>query len=603
MRKTGDCRLRKGVLWMVVAGCICAGLPTGAQSSLPVREITVFKDGHAFLLHAGRMPTNAAGDVTLSAVPNPILGAFWPYSADRNVPLNSVTAERAATSVKHAALNVRELLQANVGARITVVQSDKQTYEAEVVDVPERAPAPPSTPLADSTANYNNDNYGSGGFGGYRGVSTPSLPETALLKTERGTAAVPLALIQKITFHGAYHRELAQKEYRSRLTLHLAWPGGKAKAKADVGMMYLQKGVRWLPSYRIALDGKGHASVRFQATLLNEMVDLKDVTVHLVIGVPNFLFSDTPDPIALQQSFPALSRYFQGDSQTGFAFSNSLMSQQVGGFGGGGRGGNGQPEPAPGKLNEVNGDRNEDLYVFTVKHVTLPKGASMALPVTEFALNYRDLYRLELALTPPSQIENRSGLSAEQQQEIDRLQRMPKVEHRLRFTNSSHYPLTTAPALLVMNDRVIAQSLMAYTSVGADVDVTLTTAVDVHAKKSERETTRNPNAASWNRQNFTRLDMAGTIDLINYADRAIDMEVVRYLPGTVEKADDSRIEMVNMLDSDAEEGATRLPAWWAYYSWPYWWSHFNGLSRVSWNVKLAPRKAAHLEYSWHYYIE
>ena len=41
-----------------------------------------------------------------------------------------------------------------------------------------------------------------------------------------------------------------------------------------------------------------------------------------------FYFKETPDPISLQQSFGQLSPYFQTDSRTSYAFSNSIMSQQ-----------------------------------------------------------------------------------------------------------------------------------------------------------------------------------------------------------------------------------------------------------------------------------
>ena len=33
----------------------------GALAKLPVKEITVFKDGHAFLLHEGVLPTDETG--------------------------------------------------------------------------------------------------------------------------------------------------------------------------------------------------------------------------------------------------------------------------------------------------------------------------------------------------------------------------------------------------------------------------------------------------------------------------------------------------------------------------------------------------------------
>ena len=49
--------------------------------------------------------------------------------------------------------------------------------------------------------------------------------------------------------------------------------------------------------------------------------------------------------------------------------------------------------------------------------------------------------------------------------------------HKLRLTNNSKYPLTTAPALILRDGRVLAQGMMTYTATGADVDLAITTAV------------------------------------------------------------------------------------------------------------------------------
>ena len=90
--------------------------------------------------------------------------------------------------------------------------------------------------------------------------------------------------------------------------------------------MYLQKGFRWIPGYQVTLDGNGKAAIKLQATLLNELADLDDVTANLVIGVPSFAFKDTLDPIALQQTAAQLSPYFQqGDRMQ--MLSNAIVTQ------------------------------------------------------------------------------------------------------------------------------------------------------------------------------------------------------------------------------------------------------------------------------------
>jgi len=66
----------------------------------------------------------------------------------------------------------------------------------------------------------------------------------------------------------------------------------------------------------------------------------------------------------------------------------------------------------------------------------------MVLPVAEFTLPYKDVFTLELPFAPPPEV--RGNFGGEQQRELARLFNSPKVWHKLRLTNNSKYPLTTA---------------------------------------------------------------------------------------------------------------------------------------------------------------
>jgi len=553
---------------------------------MPVKEITVFKDGHTFVLHAGKMPTDTSGNVLMDYLPTPVLGTFWPYSADKNVRLSAVTASQRRVLVERTALSLRELLEANPGAEVGITEVNGKGYGAKIVGVPARsaeefeAASPPNT--------------------------DPRLPEKAnviLLQTVNGVSAVPIDRIQDVTFKGEYRSRLPNEEFRNLLTLKLEWPNGRRGQTADVGMLYLQKGLRWIPHYKVDLDGKGNAVIKLQATLINELTDLEDVTAHLVIGVPSFFFQDTPDPISLQSAFAQLSPYFQRDAQTGFALSNAIMAQtarmgeRAGGIGGGLPGPAGPPDLGP----EVAGsEKSEDLFVFTVKHVTLKKNQRMVLPVAEYTLKYRDVYTLDLPFAPPPEV--RAQINSQQQAELARLLNAPKVMHKIRLTNRSQYPLTTAPALIVRGDQVLAQGMMTYTAIGAETDLALTTAVDIKVKKSDKETMRTPNAVVWQGNQYGRVDLAGTISLTNYGDEAVDLEVVRHVLGNIGKADhDGAAEMVNVFEDDGYIPAGRYPYWWNWYNWPHWWYHFNGVGRVTWKFKLDAGKSIDLGYTWHYY--
>lgn len=571
--------------------------PLSAIARMPVKEITVFKDGHAFVMHQGKMPTDAAGNVLMDYLPTPVLGTFWPFSGDKDVKLTAVVASQRKVLVERTSLSIRELIEGNVGADVVVTEvpagreAAALSYPATIAAVPVRssqeleAVNPPNSPEA-----------------------LPQKGEVAIFKTAEGNKVVPLGRIQDITFKNQPKSSSSSEEFRNLLTMKLDWPKGKSEKEADVGLFYVQRGLRWIPSYKVVIDGKGGATVTLEATLINELTDLQDATAHLVIGVPTFAMAGQIDPMALQQTLVQLSQYFSepGGAVRGRQYlSNAMMSQVSSNVS------YAQPAvpagPPPADLGpEVTGSqRNEDLFVFTVQHITLKKGQRMVLPVREFALPYKDVYVLDVPFTPPPDVWNQMMRNRGQDAEMAKLMARPTVMHKLRLENKSDYPLTTAPALIIRDNQVLAQGLMTYTARGAQVDLPLTTAVDIAVKKIDKETARTPNAVVWQGEQYMRVDLAGTIKLTNYRPQPVDVEVTRYVLGSdVGKADhDGKVSMVNIFEDGDYTPDTSRPYWWGWYSWPWWWGHFNGVGKIEWKLTLPPGadKAVELNYTWSYY--
>lgn len=556
--------------------------PASALTRMPIREITVFKDGHAFVLHQGSMPVDAAGNVIMDYLPTPVLGTFWPYCSDKNASLHSVTAGRRRIRVERTAMNLRDLLEANPGAEVIVSEGKDQHYPATIIRFLSR-----SAEEIDATS---------------PAAGAESLPlkgNLLLLKTADGTRAVPVERITDLKFVGKYQTKVAEEEFRNLLTMKLNW-GGKAPAKTvEVGMGYVQKGIRWIPSYRVEIDGKGNAVVKLQATLLNEMTDLDDATVHLVIGVPNFFFKDTTDPIALNQALAQLSPYFTSGPDTQYVLSNAMMTQTA-------RMGEAR-NVAPGGAPRSDlgpdiggGEKSEDLFVFTVKNVSLKKGQRMVLPVSQFKLGYKDVFVLNIPYGPPPEL--RRSVADPRVADMLKLLHAPKANHNIRLTNNSDQPLTTAPAMILKDGKLLAQGMMTYTARGAAVDLTVTTAIDIKVKKIDKETKRTPNAATFNKEVFFRVDIGGSISLTNFRNEPAEIEIVRYVLGNVGEAnEDGKVEMVNLLEDDDYMPDGSRPGWWGYYSWPYWWNHLNGIGRITWTRKLEPGKSLDLTYTWSYY--
>ncbi|MBN1124745.1 MAG: hypothetical protein JXA82_07050 [Sedimentisphaerales bacterium] len=548
-------------------------------SSIPVREVTVFKDGHAFVLHEGELATNDQGNIVLDTLPRPVIGTFWPYSAETHTRLSATVTGKEIVTVDKTALSIRELIEANLGKRVLIRDNyESHPYEATLVRLLERT----TEELQESSVPG----------------SDPALPQKSdvlLIRVAEGVRAVQVGHIQKITFLDEPCDTIHEEEFRNVMTLKLDWEG-KPQNTAQVGMVYLQRGIRWIPNYRIDIDGQGKAHLKLQATLVNELTDLHDTTVHLVIGVPSFAFKDTVDPISLQESVAQLSSVFRENAQTAYAFSNAIMTQAA------------MPSPRFSETRSrgdtidlgpevIGSGGNEDLYVFTLEHVTLKKGQRMVVSVTEYNLEYRDVFVLDLPFGPPPEV--RQNFNSQQQQQLAELLAAPKAQHVIRLKNDGEHPITTAPALILREGKLIAQGMTKYTAIGASGDVELTSAVDISVKKLDEETERTPSAMRWNNSDYARSDLHGQITLTNHKDKTITLEVTRSVLGHIDSAtQEGTIEHLGRHEGWLTSG---VPVWWNWYNWPYWWYHLNSIGRMQWETTLEAGQSIELQYQWHYF--
>jgi hypothetical protein len=206
---------------------------------------------------------------------------------------------------------------------------------------------------------------------------------------------------------------------------------------------------------------------------------------------------------------------------------------------------------------------------------------------------------LDLPFGPPPEV--RHNFNSEQQARLAQLYHSPKVMHKIRLANNAECPLTTAPAMILRQGRVIAQGMMTYTAVGASSDLELTAAVDIAVEKLDKETERIPDAVKWDNNAYARSNLTGTISLTNRRSDTVSLEIRRSILGQIDNASrEGSIEHLGRheggwMDPDS------LPFWWSWYNWPYWWYHFNAVGRVSWECEIEAGKTIELEYKWHYF--
>jgi hypothetical protein len=386
----------------VASLCAAAGAkgPTTAKlEDLPVREVTIFKDGHAFVTHEAELRVKE-GAVVFEHVPEPVLGAFWPYVRGRRATLESVVASKQPVEETRGAISLPELIRANEGKRVTlIVQTGDKVEEAsgKNLGIPRRTVERETTTQPRREYDYR--------LG--RNVVTPASTRTetveetgdvVLVQTEGGgVRAVKLASVVGAMFPDDAQMTYTQTVQKRRLRLNIS--GGRGAT--TVGMTYLQKGLRWIPEYAVLIEDDGKMRIKLQGTIVNDMVDLDDVTVHLVVGVPNFMFKDQISPIALREAAAQLSQYFAPTSPTGHAFSTALMGQSLS-YRADAAGGRGIEQPMGAGAEAIG--PHEDLFLYEVEHVSLKKGERLIVPVIEVQATYTDAYTWQVPFSPPSEL-------------------------------------------------------------------------------------------------------------------------------------------------------------------------------------------------------
>ncbi len=556
-----------GFVFALVTCCCSYSMGAENESSLntmPVREVTVFKDGHAFVHHEGEVKTDANGNVHLDYLPSPVLGTFWSYSADEKVKLKSVTAGKQRVQMKRTALTLIELIKANIGAEAIIQEqaaskeSKPLSYHATILSIPTRSAKEIETasPFA----------------------SGPHLPvqgSTLLLKTKEGIRIININTIRNITLLKQSRTKVQHEEIRTRLRLNLDWGNKKPSAKTKIGMTYLQKGIRWIPQYNLTINDNGTIKVQLQATLINELTDLNDVTANLLVGVPHIEFKETLDPIAMHQQGVQLSSYFYNAPASGgrsMLRNNAIMSQQA--FS---RRYN-TPHAVGVKL--PHSEKNGEMFSFQLKHISLAKGERMIVSVGEWTMKYKNVYKLYIPSISSS--DARRYFKSYQSSNLEKAIDSPKVKKTLRIVNNQQAPFTTAPVLIQSSKGLVGQGMMTYTAAGGTVDIVIATAVNVPIYQEENVTGQLMNNLVYNRNHYNRTKIKCEIKITNFNKKKIQLEVTRM---TIGKA-----------DSAEEEGRITHPT-----THGYWANQLNTHSQIDWKKTLLPGETIQLHHKWHYF--
>jgi hypothetical protein len=550
------------MLACVVSFSLCwpAALISGGSEDIPdplpkTIAVAAFKNGLAFVVRQGEVRLQS-GTGRIALIPSATLGTLWLSPNDPSASLDEVVAYRYMVDGKRTIASLGEVLQANAGKTATISYNQRE-YTGEIVGLRDPEPSAPD-PSAKPEAPRDS-------------ASVPR-PQYLLLRVDKRLLAFPLSAIS----HAALPEDaLFQERFeQQRQALRFKVKGASDNTNLIIG--YLEHGLGWTPSYLISLKDDRTAQITMQAVVVDDIEDLRDSDLFFVVGVPNFTYSNTASPMSLQQSLLDFMKDAERrDSGRNLRYTNAVAGQLVmaderSNF-------EGSEGSFATTVEELSGAPEEDLFLYTRAGVTLARGERATYNVFSGNVGYEHIYEWEVQDQP--RVDGFGNVIQPNPNTPDAAV-LNSIWHSLRLKNSTKFPWTSAPALVISGTKPVSQDTLPYTPKAASSSLRITVATDLRSSHEEREIARQRDVERRRGYNYDLVTVEGTLKVKNYKTKEVRLSIGKTLRGAVDFQSDGgkSVKLGEAIQTD------------------------NPVSRLTWEITLKPGEDRTASYRYKVWI-
>lgn len=414
--------------------------PKNLTFEAKLRRVAVFRDGYGFYVREGKVKLEN-GWVTTNFVPNAIRGTVWVYPLDSNDRIDTVIVTRDNKIAIGSPTEIKQRLSDKIGLNISVVLKNNQRFE---------------------------------------GALSRLLDDMLLLQVGAAFTAIPYEQIASVSLIGFPVRVKFETKDPNKVT--------------EVGIAYLQEGIRWEPSYVLTIKN-GQAILNLRATMQNTTERLENTDVLFVVGSPFVVNRGLQDMIALLP--PGAQKEILEDKA---------------------------PEPEKGgdagRLQEtrsappLSGEEAGELYYYLK-----PK----------FSLATNDIAMVSI-FSERVEISPRFEWNADGED----------IFYLLNIKNPTQQPLTTGSIFVIENEKPLGQETIKYTPPGAFAEVRLSRGIGLRVKKQEAEIKRGP-AVKVGDSMFIPVTIKGTLTVSNFREDKAVVKITKTARGRVLELSDNGI--------------------------------------------------------------
>lgn len=523
--------MKKSIVSLVLS-CLLV-VPSFAQTAFSpeINRVAVFKNGYAFTYREADTTTENGWAYT-NKTPIGVLGTVWGYSTTPNVKVTQLLASETESQETERITSMVEFLLANEGAlvRAEVTGGDSKTKTVqgvyEVISSMRGFKYPPP-PV--------NSNY-------YESQAARINEMSIAVKTEAGVQVFLASRIESVEVIGQPKWLKPKSTKQTRLSIKTE--GASAGQKINLGVAALERGIRWIPSYRVEVKGAPikEAKLELEAMMINELSDLNNTDVYFVVGVPHFLFQDTMSPLSINTAFAGVSSFFRAGAGANRRDSYMNVTSQISSQADGSYGDDQNSSPAPtiGSEEQVTSFSAEQLYLYQANQISLKKGERSSLRLFSLTVPCTEVFEWTLNDDPETQKRYldyyNSSSSPQVKQDLT-----TKVWYALRLKNQTNMPWTTAPAITFREWKPIGQDMMTFTPTGSDNILRVTPATEVIGTHTLEEKSRERMQLNYagSTYNFDLVTVDGKIKLKNIKKDPVEVVLTRNVIGEVLSAGDA----------------------------------------------------------------
>lgn len=474
---------------------------------MQVTDVAVFKNGYSQLSLRGQI-NGSDTQLRLLGMPVPVLGSFW-WTAPDGSTVCEIRSESATQQVPKTHYNTIEFLLANVGAQAEIVLQNGTKLTGVIC-------APPSVKSSSSFTRCTYSAPQKSGYGSPFSLAPDSehVPASAAstvvqLRTANGVASLREQNIAYAEVLGDSPQYPTTVQKVPALVFELSAPA----AGKSLQVSGLSRGLSWLPSYRLDLDGHGKARFQCKAMVMNELVDLNDVNLELVMGYPalgNYLL---PSPIALYHSLEAFLNLISGEPNDNRSRLSTNITSNIN------MGYVAEQEREPGNLTQA-----EDLFFYSIPNFCCAAGQTVTRELFEGTVDYSHVYTWHVPTQ--SAIED---WQRRQQGGYSRNSVAPnEVWHCVRVRNELKSPWTTGVLDCYAEGHLVGRSEINFTAEGGTALVRLNKTMQAPVQYSETLQSRVGE----------ELFLNGSLSITNNSDKEMLVCITKDVDGTPKSASD-----------------------------------------------------------------